>query len=76
MTLFGLMASFVLHGGLDTPAAAAATPAERVFAAPLTVEPINVVAIQAQIDRSQAEMRVVQDRTDHAMSRLERYSGR
>lgn len=72
MTLLGAMASFVMHGGLDTPAAAAATPEERFFATPVRVEPLDVAAVQAEINRSQAQMKAVQEATARAMARLER----
>lgn len=72
MTLFGAMASFVVHGGLDTPAAAASTPEERFFAQPVRVAPLDVADVQAQINRSQADMKIVQDATARAMQRLER----
>lgn len=72
MTLFGAMASFVVHGGLDTPAAAASTPEERFFAQPVRIEPLDVADVQAEINRSQAEMKLVQEATARAMARLER----
>lgn len=72
MTLFGAMASFVVNGGLDTPAAAAQTPEERFFAQPVSIDPIDVAAVQAEINRSQAEMKVTQDSTDYAIARLRR----
>ncbi|MET0182361.1 MAG: hypothetical protein ABW199_05690 [Caulobacterales bacterium] len=76
MTVLGAMASFVVKGGLDTPAAAASTPAEQAFANAPAVRPLDVKAVQAQLDLAAANMRVTQDATDTAMSRLERLSGR
>lgn len=72
MTLLGAAASFVVHGGLDMPAAAAQTPEERYFATPVRIEPIDVQAVQAEINRSQARMKITQDATARAMARLQR----
>lgn len=76
MTVLSAMGAFVLNGGLEPTAANASTPAEQAFAGAPRVRPLDVAAVQAQLDVVAAEMRVTQDATDAAMANLERLSGR
>lgn len=75
MTVFGVMASYVVNGGLGTPAAEASTPADAAFGDAPVVRPLDVDAVQAELEAVQAEMRATQAATAAAMTRLERLSG-
>jgi len=73
MTVVGAVGSFIVHGGLDTPTAAASTPDERFGEIPV-IRPLDVRAVQAQLAQAEAAMRVTQDATARSMARLERLS--
>ncbi len=67
----GLLASFVLGGGLNLAEAKASQPkAEQVLIAPLDVE-----AVQESLNEADVLMSVSRRDTHRAMSRLERLSG-
>ncbi len=70
MMLLGLVAPVAVQGGLSMRDAIAA-PSQ----APV-IEPLDVAAIEAQLAKAQAEMDASRARTDGAMERLERLSGR
>ncbi len=72
MLFVGLIAPVAMQGGLSIRDAFAATVEERAPA----IEPLDVVAIQAQLaeaDRVMSEMRAT---TDDEMAQLERLAGR
>jgi hypothetical protein len=71
MVLLGLVAPVAVQGGLSVRDAMAATESEIP-----AIEPLDVVSIQAQLAKAQAEMDASRARTDGAMQRLERLSGR
>ncbi|MGE3141860.1 MAG: hypothetical protein AB7L65_00925 [Hyphomonadaceae bacterium] len=76
MTVLSAMGVFIAQGGLETPAANAATPSQSAFAGAPDVRPLDVARIQAELNDVQASMRVTQAATDGAMARLQRLSGR
>jgi hypothetical protein len=71
MLLLGLVAPVAVQGGLSVRDAIALPDTQ----API-IEPLDVAAIEAQLAKAQAEMDASRARTDGAMERLERLSGR
>lgn len=74
--VIGAMGAFVANGGLEATPASASTPTEAFFASMARPEPIDVGAVQAQLDAVEADIARTQDATAGAMSRLDTLSGR
>jgi hypothetical protein len=72
MALIGLVAPVAMKGGLSVRDAFAATVDER---APL-IEPLDVVAIEAQLAEADRVMDAMRASTDDEMLRLDQLSGR
>lgn len=71
MLLVGLVAPVAVQGGLSVRDAIAMPETQAQL-----IEPLDVAAIEAQLARAEAEMKASRARTDGAMERLERLSGR
>jgi len=71
MVLLGLVAPVAVQGGLSVREAMASTNAQTA-----PIEPLDVASIQAQLAKAEAEMAASRARTDSAMARLDRLSGR
>ena len=70
MVLVGLVAPVAVQGGLSVREAMAQESELPV------IEPLDVAAIEAQLARAQAELDASRAKTDEAMARLQRLSGR
>jgi hypothetical protein len=71
MLAAGLLAPVLMKGGLSLADADAATAAAK---APV-IEPLDIEAVQAQLQDADRVMRVSRTRTGQAMDRLEHLSG-
>ena len=71
MLLLGLVAPVAVQGGLSMRDAIAMPEPQAQL-----IEPLDVAAIEAQLAKAEAEMSASRARTDGAMERLERLSGR
>jgi len=74
--VIGAMGAFVVNGGLDATPASASTPTEAFFASMARPEPIDVGAVQAQLDAVDKDIARAEGATASAMSRLDALSGR
>jgi len=74
--MIGAMGAFVAGGGLDATPAAASTPTEAFFASMARPEPIDVSAVQAQLDAVDQDIARTQGATAGAMAHLDTLSGR
>lgn len=71
MLLVGLVAPVAVQGGLSVRDAIAMPETQAQL-----IEPLDVAAIEAQLAMAEAEMKASRVRTDGAIERLERLSGR
>lgn len=67
MVFAGLIAPTIISGGLSLRAANAATFEQP----PQLIAPLDVPAINAQLDHAQADMNVARERTDPMVNRLQ-----
>jgi hypothetical protein len=72
MMFLGLVAPIMMQGGLSVRDAFAATVTERAPA----IEPLDVVAIEAQLAEADRVMAAMRETTDDDIARLERLTGR
>lgn len=72
MLLVGLVAPVAVQGGLNVRDAMAAT----VQAKAPAIEPLDLVAVQAQLNEAERSMYVARAATDDAIARLEQLSDR
>lgn len=72
MVLVGLVTPTIIRGGLSMANASAST----LEAQGPAIEPIDPVAIQAQLDQAERDMAAARVRSEAAMSNLDRLAGR
>ncbi len=72
MALAGVVATVAVKGGLEVYAAEAAIVEHD--AAP--IQPLDVAAVRSQLASAEQSMAATRSRTERAMTRLERLSGR
>lgn len=72
MALVGVVATVAVKGGLEVYAAEASV-VER-GAAP--IQPLDITAVRSQLASAEQSMAVTRSKTERAMTRLERLSGR